>query len=130
MKPSQEKKHQQLGMNPGTASNRLVKDLLFDFVQKAGINCFQCGGPLTRDDFSIEHKVPWLDSADPVKLFFDLDNISYSHQVCNYTAVRMPYKLPDTPQRVRDRHRVRCYRQRRRRALQAKARVHSTVTVS
>jgi hypothetical protein len=77
------KKTAQLGMNPGTASQRLVKDLLFDFVQKAGHVCFRCGGELSRGDFSIEHKEPWLDSDDPLGLFFDLNNIAYSHRDCN-----------------------------------------------
>lgn len=70
-------------MNPSTASNRLVKDLLFSFVQKEGHKCFHCGGEISREDFSIEHKIPWLDSDDPIGLFFDLDNIAFSHFKCN-----------------------------------------------
>ena len=75
------KKQSQLGMNPGTATGRLIKDLLFNLVKDTP--CYHCGKPLTRDTFSIEHKVPWLDSDNPLKLFFDLDNISYSHHSCN-----------------------------------------------
>ena len=82
------KKQKQLGMNPATASNRLVKDLLFNFAVQAGHVCFQCGEPLTRDQFSIEHKVPWLDSEDPLHLYFSLDNIAFSHPSCNYAARR------------------------------------------
>jgi len=81
-------KNEQLGMNPSTASGRLLKDLLFDFVQKAGIKCYHCDGELTRDTFSIEHKTPWLHSEDPKRLFFDLENISYSHLACNFGARR------------------------------------------
>lgn len=81
-----DKKAQQLGMNPGTARHRLIRDLLFSYVKD--VPCFHCGKPLTRDTFSIEHKTPWLDSDDPLGLFFDLDNISYSHESCNYGAAR------------------------------------------
>lgn len=83
-----EKKHQQLGMNAATASHRLVKDVLFSMVVKAGHACHRCGGVLTRETFSIEHKKPWLDSEDPVRLFFDLENIGFSHFSCNVGASR------------------------------------------
>ena len=83
-----ERKLNQLGMNPATASGRLVKDLLFDFVTKARYVCYRCKNPLTRDTFSIEHIVPWLDSDDPLALFFNLDNVAYSHLSCNVGASR------------------------------------------
>ena len=87
------KRAQQLGMNPSTASGRLVKDLLWNYIVNSGHNkCHQCGEEMTRDTFSIEHKIPWLDSKDPVGLYFNLENISYSHQSCNYTAARRPTK--------------------------------------
>lgn len=79
-------------MDPGTAANRLVKDLLFDFVVKAGGVCFRCGEPMTRQDFSIEHKEAWLDSSDPVGRFFDLENIAFSHLRCNASAACRPTK--------------------------------------
>lgn len=83
------KKSQQLGMNPATASNRLTKDILFHLVVETGKNmCHQCGGEITRDNFSIEHITPWLDSQDPVGLFFDMKNISFSHLKCNISAAR------------------------------------------
>lgn len=80
------KKMEQLGMNPSTAQVRLVRDLLFSHVKDTP--CHHCGKPLTRETFSIEHKTPWLDSDNPVELFFDLDNISYSHLSCNSGAAR------------------------------------------
>lgn len=83
------KKQTQLGMNPGTASHRLVKDILYSLVVKTEQNaCFHCGEQMTRETFSVEHKEPWLDSEDPVKMFFDLDNISFSHMRCNTAAAR------------------------------------------
>lgn len=87
------KKADQLGMNPSTAQNRLTKDILFSLVVETGKNmCHQCGGEITRDNFSIEHKKPWLDSDNPVGLFFGLDNIAFSHLKCNVDARRVPVK--------------------------------------
>jgi len=86
------KKAQQLGMNPSTASGRLVKDLLFKFVIDSGHKCHRCGDDLTRDTFSIEHIKEWLDSDNPVGLYFDLSNIAFSHKTCNYAAKRTPHK--------------------------------------
>lgn len=84
-----DKKQSQLGMNPSTASHRLVKDILYSLVKQTGQNtCYQCGFPMTRETFSIEHKVPWIDSDNPVELYFNLDNISFSHLSCNAAAKR------------------------------------------
>lgn len=84
------KKTEQLGMPIGTASNRLRKSLLWDYIVRCGDNtCYQCGSEiLSIDDLSIEHKVPWLDSEDPQGLFFDLKNIGFSHLSCNISAAR------------------------------------------
>lgn len=84
------KKKQQLGMNPSTASARLIKDLLWSFVEELDRNkCHVCKLPMTRESFSIEHMEPWLDSKDPIGLFFDLNNISFSHLSCNVRTRRL-----------------------------------------
>lgn len=84
-----DRKAEQLGMNASTASGRLLKDILFKFICDAGQNmCYQCGESMSREDFSIEHKTPWLDSSNPTELFFDLENISFSHLKCNIGAAR------------------------------------------
>ena len=81
-------------MNPSTASGRLVKDLLWDMIVQLDKDiCFHCNKPMQRDNFSIEHKKPWLDSEDPVGLYFDLDNISFSHLKCNFERARKPNKI-------------------------------------
>lgn len=80
------KKQEQLGMNPSTAQQRLLRDLLFFYSQKLGIKCCRCKEFLTRETFSIEHIKPWLNSADPKGLFFDLENVSLSHLSCNLVA--------------------------------------------
>jgi hypothetical protein len=79
------KKSKQLGMPFGTAAGRLRKKILFQFVQKGNLDiCFRCSKKIETDkELSIEHKIEWIDSQDPLKLFFDLDNISFSHQKCN-----------------------------------------------
>lgn len=84
-----EKKKLQLGMNPSTAYGRLVKDIIWNFVEKTGYSdCCKCGLPMTRDTFSIEHVVPWLDSENPIALYFDLNNIDFSHMKCNRADAR------------------------------------------
>lgn len=95
---SHEKKKKQLGESTGAASHRLVKNLLFEFVKDK--LCFRCGKPLTRDTFSIDHKTPWLDSHDPVGLFFDLDNIAFSHFACNVREARQPAKARSQEERL------------------------------
>src|SRR3954466_13344453 len=76
-------KAEELGMPFGTASNRLRKLLLFHYVKKAGHDiCFKCSTPIeTVEEFSIEHKQPWLYISSD--LFWDLDNIAFSHLKCN-----------------------------------------------
>ena len=61
-----DKKKMQLGMNPSTASHRLVKDTLWRLIQATDQTaCVKCGDSMTRETFSIEHLEPWLDSEDP-----------------------------------------------------------------
>jgi hypothetical protein len=81
-------KVEQLGMPLGTARNRLVKQIMFDLVKKTDNNlCHHCGLEITDiKDLSIEHKQSWLHSDDPVGLYFDLNNIAFSHTSCNYSA--------------------------------------------
>ena len=76
-------------MDPSTASHRLVKDILWDLICKTDQNhCCKCKFPMSRDTFSIEHLEPWLHSENPVGLYFDLDNISFSHLKCNQADAR------------------------------------------
>lgn len=90
------KKNEQLGMHASTAQNRLVKDILWKLlIDTEQTACCKCGKPMCRKTFSIEHIVPWLDSADPVGLFFDLENISFSHLRCNLADARKTNKWED-----------------------------------
>jgi hypothetical protein len=77
------RKKQQLGMPFGTACNKLRKNIMFSLVQRVGWDiCFKCGKKIDSvDEFTIEHKIPWLDNDSD--LFWDLDNIAFSHAKCN-----------------------------------------------
>jgi len=77
-------------MHPSTAATRLKKMLLFDMAKRLGIDdCYRCREKIESiDNLSVEHKIPWLDSENPVGLFFDLKNIAFSHLRCNNLAGR------------------------------------------
>lgn len=84
------KKNTQLGMSVSTATNRLKKCIMFNLLEQLDQNyCFRCGHKIEDpESLSVDHKVNWLDSPDPKKLFSDLDNIAFSHLECNITADR------------------------------------------
>jgi hypothetical protein len=77
-----------LGEAYSTANNKLIKKLMFYFIDKSGEKCYRCGEAMTEDDWSIEHKSPWLYSDDPKGNFFSFDNIAFSHKNCNYDDSR------------------------------------------
>jgi len=79
-----EKKTNQLGMNYSTAYNRLIRDIIWSLIVDSGrYRCCRCNEFMTREDYTIEHIEPWQDTEDPVKLFFSLENIGFSHHKCN-----------------------------------------------
>jgi hypothetical protein len=80
---SNQKKNDTLGMPYGTASNRLRKILLFECLKRHSENvCFRCDQEILKvEELSIEHKKPW-EGLDP-KLFWDLENVTFSHLGCN-----------------------------------------------
>lgn len=86
MQDRKKRESKQLGMNKSTAHQRLVKDILFKLAVDAGHKCYRCEGELSRDTLSIEHKEDWYNSSDAAKLYFDLDNIAFSHNICNTKA--------------------------------------------
>lgn len=94
-KKSNKIKAEQLGMSHGTANNRLRKSILFKFIQLLELNdCWQCNRKIENaNELSIEHITPWLHSEDPVNLYFDLDNIAFSHLSCNISASRNPHAI-------------------------------------
>ncbi len=78
-------KDDQLGMPLGTASGKLRKQILFHLLVKLNENvCFKCDEKILNvDDLSIEHKKNWLHTENPKELFFDIENIAFSHMKCN-----------------------------------------------
>ena len=82
-KDSNGRKTEFLGMPYGTAGNKLRKQLLFKYVKLVGDHvCWKCGYEIgSVDDLSIEHKEPW--EGRSIDLFWDLDNIAFSHLKCN-----------------------------------------------
>lgn len=90
---SNEKRAEQLGMNFSSARHVLNKSIMFSFVQKLKLdNCYQCSKLIkTVKEFSIEHKKPWLYEPNAKELYFDLDNIAFSHHSCNSKAHRKDF---------------------------------------
>lgn len=78
-----DKKTEQLGMNFSTASARLRRNLMFAMAQRLGMDvCFRCHDLIeSAEDISIEHKEDWLNRSP--ELFWDIDNIAFSHRRCN-----------------------------------------------
>ena len=98
------KKSEALNMNFSTAQNKLRKSLLWDYVVKCGDNiCYQCNNKIDNiAELSIEHKEPWLNSDNPSQLFFDLNNIAFSHLSCNIRAANSgaPVKYQNDFERI------------------------------
>lgn len=86
------RKSKQLNMSHSTAQNRLRKMVMWEYVVKCGDNtCYQCGEEIEDiSQLSMEHKTPWLDSGNPVELFFSMYNIAFSHLSCNIKSGRSP----------------------------------------
>ena len=92
-------RERQLGMPYGTARNKLNKHIMFSLVSILDLNvCFQCGKLIEdEENFSVEHKTPWLHTENPAEMFFDLDNIAFSHTSCNYSAARVNVSVKRPP---------------------------------
>ena len=90
MNKNNKTKSEQLGIPIGTASARLKKNIMFDLLCRLNENkCYQCGETIESvENLSIEHKIPYLYSENPQELFFNLDNIAFSHLKCNVKAAR------------------------------------------
>jgi hypothetical protein len=75
-------------MPHGTAGNRLRKLILFNLLRRHGENvCFKCSQTIeTVNELSIEHKQPW--EGISVELFWDMENIAFSHLRCNTNHCR------------------------------------------
>jgi hypothetical protein len=92
------RKSKQLGMSFSKASHILRKSVMFHLAQRCGLDfCFRCGKRIEHvDDFTLEHKQPWLYAYCPLELFFDIDNIAFSHRRCNSLHRRRKLSLEGT----------------------------------
>lgn len=107
MKKGISKRQEKLGMSCGKANNILRKSIMFYLVQQLNLDiCYRCGTKIeTIGEFTIEHKVDWLNSEKPVELFFNLENISFSHYTCNVkSGQKVPRKSTYTKEELRKRN--------------------------
>jgi hypothetical protein len=83
-----------LGMNQGSAQWKLRKSIMFHQAVRLNENiCYRCGERIEKaDEFSVDHKEPWLYSENAIDSFFNLENVSFSHCRCNTKAKRPPSK--------------------------------------
>lgn len=75
-----------LGESFDCAWYKLRKMILFNQAKELGQDiCCRCNKRIENiDEFSIDHIVPWKESSDPKRMFYDINNIAYSHERCNY----------------------------------------------
>lgn len=83
-----DKKDEKLGMSYGKARHQLNRVIIFDLVKKLNLDtCYRCSNKIDKlEDLSIEHKKAWLNSNNPKELYFDTNNIAFSHMNCNREA--------------------------------------------
>lgn len=89
-KDTNSRKTVQLGAPIGTTSNRLKKSIMHSLLKRLSLNfCYRCAAEiLTPEELSIDHKIDWLDSKNPTELFYNIDNIAFSHHSCNCAAAK------------------------------------------
>ena len=95
MSKSTDKRHAFLGMPFGTAAAKLRKMVLFDLLKRHHENiCVRCGKQIELiEELSLEHLKPWEDRD--VALFWDINNIGFSHTRCNRPHQRSSRFIPD-----------------------------------
>ncbi len=91
-KRSLDKKSEQIGMPIGKAAHKLRRAIIYHLAKKLDMDiCYRCNKSIDKiEEFTIDHKIPYLNSENPSKLFFDLENIAFSHKSCNFKASRRP----------------------------------------
>jgi len=93
-KAANDKDRLELGKSYAGAMRQLKTDLLYSLANRFGVmKCYHCGKHIGREEMSIEHKLPWR-GVSP-ELFWDLDNVGFSHLLCNIGTTRQnPRPLP------------------------------------
>jgi HNH endonuclease len=87
-----------LGENFSTATARLKRNLMFQMAQRLGLDsCFRCHNSIqTAEEISVDHKEPWLYVSK--ELFWNLNNLAFSHKRCNTTDRKELNKANNTRQ--------------------------------
>lgn len=87
-------KSAELGMGFCKASYLLHRMLIFQYAKLSGKDdCYRCGLPIVSlEEMSIDHKIAWQNRGNARDLFFDLENIGFSHRRCNGRARRCATK--------------------------------------
>lgn len=88
------------------SSNRLRKELLFSLADRLELLlCFRCNEKICNvAQLSIEHKVPWEGAINEEELFYDLENVAFSHLSCNSGAARKPTQKYSSKEERRKAH--------------------------
>lgn len=90
-KNSNARKSAQLRENFSTACGKLKKTILFHFAQQLKMDiCFRCNEKITSvEDFTLDHKINWLNSENPIELFYSIPNVAFSHKKCNLSDYKL-----------------------------------------
>lgn len=72
-----------LGENTATATHRLKMDILYELAKELElVRCPKCSKNIdSARDISVDHIKPWRNVS--AELFWDLDNIMFTHKWCN-----------------------------------------------
>jgi hypothetical protein len=102
-KRSLETKQAKLKMSVSKATHILRKAIMFMLAKRCSLDlCFRCGKKISNiNEFSIDHKKHWLYSRNPIKLFFSLKNIAFSHLSCNIADAEKTYSHHGTDWKYR-----------------------------
>jgi len=78
-----------IGMSHASASRQLYRMILLKYLKKLGLNiCFRCKKPIEDvETLSLDHKVDWMNHENAHALFWDINNIAFSHKKCNVRGI-------------------------------------------
>ena len=85
-----QRKSKFLGMCASKARRILVNKIIYKFFSDSdGMPyCYRCGEPIDTMEFHIDHKKAWMHEPDGIELYFDVNNLSLSHPLCNSMSRR------------------------------------------
>lgn len=95
-------------MNFSTASAVLKKSIMYDMACALGRDlCFRCGQRIeSYKDLSVDHKKAWMGDPDPKSSFYSLDNIAFSHYLCNIKARETGYGMARVGGKAKSRNKL------------------------